>query len=56
VTIRPFSIAIAIGKNDVGEIILAQTSILPHSQPIIGEVNAVLLALKLIVHYQLKFV
>lgn len=56
-TIRPsFSIAVAIGKNDVGEIILAQTSVLPHSQPIIGEVKAALLALKLVVHYQLKFV
>ena len=40
-----------IGRNDVGDILFAQSFVLPPMDPLIGEFKAILLALELGVHH-----
>ena len=51
-----FSMVAIIGRNDVGDILFAQSFVLPPMDPLIGETKAILLALELELHHQHIFV
>ena len=57
VTVRNFfSIVAAVCRNDLVDVTFAHTSLMPHTDPLIREVNVTLLALKFAAHLNLSFV
>ena len=57
VTVRNFfSIVAAVCRNDFVDVTFAHTSLMPHTDLLIREVNVTLLALKFAAHHNLSFV
>ena len=54
--IRHLSMVVAVGRNDLGEVLFAHTSLFPPSLPLQEEINNALLALNLFALHNLSYV